>query len=76
LLDGWRSAVLLLADVLAPRRGIAFVVDLHHREVGHEAVWGSAVPVVLVRLEEYYIRAKKALAETSAPLLGNEGSFD
>ena len=36
--DGRRGAVLLVADVLAPPRGVAFVVDLHHSYVGHEAV--------------------------------------
>ena len=51
--DGWRGAVLLVADVLALRRAVAFVVGLHHGEVGHEAVRGGAVPVVLAGLEEH-----------------------
>src|SRR5215213_2758776 len=50
--DGRRGAVLLIGDVLAPRDGAALIVDLLHRYVGHEAVGGSAVPVVLVGLEE------------------------
>src|SRR5437016_1856339 len=47
-----RRVVLLVGDVLAPRDGAALVVDLLHREVGHEAVGGGAVPVLLARLEE------------------------
>jgi hypothetical protein len=49
------GAVLLVADVLAPRRSVAFVVDLHHRYVGHEAVRGSTVPVILAGLEEHVV---------------------
>src|SRR5829696_6929444 len=71
--DGRRGAVLLVADVLAPGRGVAFVVDLHHREVGHEAVRGGAVPVVFARLEEHAVagaddlnRPATVLAEADA----------
>src|SRR5215207_7199809 len=51
--DGRRGAVLLVADVLAPRDGTALVVDFLHRYVGHEAVGGGSVPVVLAGLEEH-----------------------
>ncbi len=51
--DGWRGAILLVADVLAPREGTALVVDFLHREVGNEAVRGGTVLVVLVGLEEH-----------------------
>src|SRR3989442_972914 len=46
------GVVLLVGDVLAPRRAGAFVVDLDDREVGHEPARGGAVPVVLAGLEE------------------------
>jgi hypothetical protein len=74
--DQWRGAVLLVADVLAPGRGVP-VLDLHHRYVGHEAVRGGAVPVVLAGLEEHAVawadhldRPVAALAEADA--LGDE----
>lgn len=41
-----------VADVLASGGGVAFVIDLDHGEVGHEAVRGGAVPVLLSGLEE------------------------
>jgi alpha-1,2-mannosyltransferase len=44
--------VLLVGDVVAPRRRRALLVDLEHRQVGHEPVGGGAVPVLLPRLEE------------------------
>src|SRR5919202_660454 len=66
--DGWRGAVLLVADVLAPRHGVAFVVYLHHREVGHEAVWGGAVPVILAGLEEHAVARADHLDRSAAPL--------
>src|SRR5215207_10071585 len=68
LVEGWRVAVLLVADVLAPRRGVAFVVDLHHREVGHEAVRGGAVPVVLAGLEEHAVTRADHLDRSAAAL--------
>src|SRR3954454_10410632 len=45
------SGVLLVADVFAPGDRAARVVDLLHREMGHEAVGRGAVPVVLAGLE-------------------------
>ena len=48
--DGRRGAILLVADMLAPREGTALVVDFLHREVGNEAVRGGTVLVVLVGL--------------------------
>ncbi len=48
---GWQ-AVLFVGDVLTPRGTVIFVVDLQQREVGHEAVGGGTVPVLLARLED------------------------
>ena len=71
--DGRRGAVLLVADVLTPGDGAALVVGFLHREVGHEAVGGGAVPVVLAGLEEHAVagtddldRLPAALAEPDA----------
>src|SRR5213596_1264940 len=44
--------VLVVGHVLAPRHGAPRLVDLLHRDVGHEAVRCGAVPVVLARFEE------------------------
>src|SRR3954467_11759649 len=75
---GSGGAVLLVADVLAPRDGAARLVVLLHGDVGHEAVGGGAVPVVLTGLEEHAVaraddldRAALALAEADA--LRDEG---
>src|SRR4029453_9722439 len=72
-----RGAVLLVGDVLAPRDRAAGLVVLLHGDVGHEAVRGRAVPVVLAGLEEDAVagpdeldRAAFALAEAEA--LGDE----
>ncbi len=46
VVDRRRCSVLLVGDVLAPRGGVAVVVDLEHREVGHEAFRCRAVPVL------------------------------
>src|SRR3954462_5783562 len=74
---GSGGAVLLVADVLAPRDGAARLVVLLHGDVGHEAVGGGAVPVVLTGLEEDPVtrpelldRPAVALAEPDA--LGDE----
>src|SRR3954447_23495474 len=74
---GSSGAVLLVADVLAPRDGAARLVVLLHGDVGHEAVGGGAVPVVLTGLEEDPVarpelidRPALALAEPDA--LGDE----
>src|SRR5215216_3663128 len=66
--DGWRGAVLLVADGLAPGRGVAFVVDLHHRYVGHEALRGGTVPVVLAGLEEHTVARADHLDRYAAAL--------
>jgi hypothetical protein len=47
LVNRRRGAVLLLGDVLTPRDGTTLVVGFLHRYVGHEALRGGAVPVVL-----------------------------
>jgi hypothetical protein len=54
--------------VLAPRRGVAFVVDLDHGEVGHEAVGGGAVPVVFTGLEEDPVTGPDDLDRAAAAL--------
>src|SRR5215211_494066 len=54
-IDGWRGAVLFVADVLTPRDGAALIVDFLHRYVGHEAARGGTMPVVLPRLEEHAV---------------------
>src|SRR5215207_4347109 len=76
LVEGWRGTVLLVADVLAPRRGVAFVVDLHHRYVGHEAVRGGAVPVVLAGLEEHAVAGADRLDRPAAALREAEALGD
>src|SRR6266542_1484001 len=48
-------AVLVVRDVFAPCHGVAFIVDVEHREVGHESVWGGTVPMLLARLEEHAV---------------------
>src|SRR2546423_1867916 len=68
VIDRWRRAVLLLADVFTSRRRIAFVVDLEHREVSHEPRRSCAVPVVLARLEEHAVAGPDDLHGTAAPL--------
>ena len=66
--DRRRSRVLLVADVVAPGRGVAFVVDLEHRDVRHEPVRGGAVPVVLAGLEEDAVAGPDHLDRAAAPL--------
>src|SRR4051812_13190280 len=74
---GLSAGVLLVAHVPAPVHGAARVVDLLHCEMGHEAVRGGAVPVVLAGLEvdavarpDDFDRAALALAQADA--LGDE----
>src|SRR5262245_15724282 len=59
--------VLGIGDVLAPGRAGA-LVDLEHREVGHEAVGGGAVPVVLAGLEENAVAGVDLLDRSAAAL--------
>ena len=66
--DRRRRSVLLVADVVAPRRGVAVVVDLEHRDVRHEPVRRSAVPVLLARLEEDAVAGPDHLDRPAAPL--------
>src|SRR5690349_18003989 len=61
-------AVLFVGDVLAPGRTVALVVDLEHRQVGHEAVGGGAVPVLLTRLEEHAVTGADDLDRPAATL--------
>jgi hypothetical protein len=69
-------AVLFVAHVLAPAGAVAFVVDVEHREVGHEAVGSGAVPVLLTGLEEHAVTwshdlDRLATALTQADSLGD-----
>jgi hypothetical protein len=68
--------VLFIAHVLAPAGAIAFVVDVEHREVGHEAVGSGTMPVLLTRLEEHAVTwshdlDRLATTLTQADSLGN-----
>src|SRR6185295_17540168 len=74
---GPTAAVLLVADVLAPGHGAAGLVVLVHGDVGHEAVRGGAVPVVLARREEHAVAGadlfdRAAFALAAADALGDE----
>ena len=61
--------VLLIDDVHAPVRAVARLVDLEHREVGHEAVGRSTVPVLLAGLEENAVARANRLDWPAAPLV-------
>ena len=50
-----RCAVLRVGDVVAPGRAVARVVDVEHREMGHEAFGRRAVPVLFIGLEEHAV---------------------
>jgi hypothetical protein len=63
-----RRAVLLVGDVIAPRRAVALVVDVEHREVRHEAVGRRSVPVLLAGLEEHPIPRPDLLYWATAAL--------
>ena len=63
-----KACVLLVADVVAPGRGVAFLVDLDHRDVGHEAVRRRPVPVLLAGLEEDAVAGADHLDRPAAPL--------
>ena len=71
------GAVLRVGDVVAPSGGVALVVNVDDRDVGHEAVRRGAVPVLLLGLEEDAVarpddldRLAAALAQAHA--LGDE----
>src|SRR3954470_621118 len=74
---GLAAGVLLVGDMLAPGDGAAGLVVLLHGDVGHEAVRGGAVPVVLAGLEEDAVAGadlldRPALALAQAEALGDE----
>src|SRR5580765_7466971 len=66
--EGRRRRVLLVGDVLAPRRRVAFLVDLDHREMRHEPTRRGAVPVLLAGLEEDAVTRADHLDRAAAPL--------
>src|SRR5690242_4462263 len=70
-----RDGVLGVADVLAPGGVVALLVDVEHREVGHEAVGCRAVPVLLSRLEEDAV-ARADLLDRSATALSPADALD
>src|SRR5207244_11325516 len=63
-----RSVVLVVGDVIAPGGAAALVVDLEHREVGHEAVRRGAVPVLFAGLEEDAVAGADDLDRAAAVL--------
>src|SRR5277367_2260390 len=54
--------------MLAPRDRAAAVIHLLHRNVSHETVGGSAVPVVLAGLEEHAVTGIDDLDRAAATL--------
>src|SRR5438046_3153588 len=68
VVDRRRCPVLLLADLGAPRCAGAVVVDLEHRDVGHEARRRGAVPVILTRTEEHAVARADDLDGLAAAL--------
>ena len=75
--EGGRFGVLDVGDVVAPGDDVAVLVGLLHGDVGHEAGWGGAVPVVLAGLEEDAVAGADdldgaALAPAKADALGDE----
>jgi hypothetical protein len=54
--------------VLAPGRGVALIIDLDHRHVGHKAVGGGSVPVVLAGLKEHSVAEPDDLDRAAATL--------
>jgi hypothetical protein len=71
---GRRGLVLPICDVLAPRHGVALVVEEMHCEMGHEAVAGGAVPVDLSRGEEHPVAGTDDL-DRSTPALAQADAF-
>src|SRR4051794_19409657 len=67
-LSVWRCAVLLVGDALAPGHGAARVIGLLNGDVGHEAIGRSAMPVLLVRLEEDSVPRPDHVDLTTSPL--------
>src|SRR3954465_10376738 len=71
------GGVLVVGHVLAPGHRAPGLVELLHRDVGHEAVRCGAVPVVLARLEEDAVAGAErldgaALEPAEADALGDE----
>ena len=62
--------------MLAPGRGVAVVVDLEHRKMGHEAVRSRAVPVLLARLEEDAVAGADHLDRPAAALRKADALYD
>ena len=54
--------------MLAPGDGAALLIDLMHREVGHEAIGGRSVPVLLAGLEEHAVARPDRLDRAAAAL--------
>ena len=71
-----RGVVLLVGDVLAPSGVVAGVVDLEHRDVGHEAVGCSPVPVLFAGLEEDAVAGTDRLDRSAAALSATDALDD
>ena len=54
--------------MLAPGGAVAVLVDFEHREVGHEAVWRGAVPVIFVGLKENAVAGADDLDRSASAL--------
>src|SRR6266508_679363 len=68
LLAPGRGGVLGLGDMWSPGCVVPFVVDIEHRDVGHETVRGGAVPMLLARLEEHAVTGPDHLDRAAAAL--------
>lgn len=62
------GAVLGVGDVLAPGGALAFVVDLEHGEVRHEAGGLGPVPVIFAGFKEDAVTGSDDLNGAAAPL--------
>ena len=62
--------------MIAPRGGVAFVVDLEHRDVRHEAIRRRAVPVFLASSEEDAVARPNKLDLAPAALADSDAFGD
>src|SRR5438132_11840515 len=74
--NGRRRRVLGIADVIAPCRVVPLVVDVEHREVGHESRRRRAMPMFLARLEKDAIAWTDHLDDSNAALRQAETPSD
>jgi hypothetical protein len=67
--------ILVVADVDAPDRAVAFVIDFDHRKVRHEPIQSGTVPMILPGLEEHPVARADDLNGCTTPL-DEPDSFD